>query len=69
VHGIHLQHLWFAGNFIDAHFPRFLLDGLNVQFYFGGASLPIVVGVATDTINQIEARLIMRNYEGLPPAA
>jgi preprotein translocase subunit SecY len=72
LHGIHVQHLWFAGNFIDAHFPRFLLDGLNVQFYFGGTLLLIVVGVAADTINQIEARLIMRHYEGFtphPPAA
>jgi preprotein translocase subunit SecY len=69
LHGIHLQHLWFVGNFIDAHFPRFLLDGLNVQFYFGGTSLLIVVGVAMDTINQIEAQLIMRHYEGFTPRA
>jgi preprotein translocase subunit SecY len=67
LRGIHLQHLWFAGNFIDAHFPRFLLDGLNVQFSFGGTSLLIVVGVAMDTINQIEAQLIMRHYEGFTP--
>ena len=47
--------------------PRFLLEGLNVQFYFGGTSLLIVVGVAMDTINQIEAQLIMRHYEGFTP--
>src|SRR5437868_87850 len=69
LHGIHLQHLWFVGNFIDATFPRFLLDGLNVQFYFGGTSLLIVVGVAMDTVNQIEAQLIMRHYEGFTPRA
>jgi preprotein translocase subunit SecY len=69
LHGIKLQHLWLAGNFIDAHFPRFLLDGLNVTFYFGGTSLLIVVGVAMDTINQIEAQLIMRHYEGFTPRA
>jgi len=34
--------------------PRFLLEGLNVQFYFGGTSLLIVVGVAMDTVNQVE---------------
>src|SRR5438046_3087543 len=69
LHGIKLQHLWLVGNFIDAHFPRFLLDGLNVQFYFGGTSLLIVVGVAMDTVNQIEAQLIMRHYEGFTPRA
>ena len=46
-----------------------LLDGLNVQFYFGGTSLLIVVGVAMDTVNQIEAQLIMRHYEGFTPRA
>ncbi len=38
-----------------------------MQFYFGGTSLLIVVGVAMDTINQIEAQLIMRHYEGFTP--
>ena len=53
----------------DAHFPRFLLDGLGVTFFFGGTSLLIVVGVAMDTVNQIEAQLIMRHYEGFTPRA
>ena len=69
ISGIHLQHLPLVGDFIDAHFPRFILEGLNVQFYFGGTSLLIVVGVAMDTINQIEAQLIMRHYEGFTPRA
>lgn len=38
--------------------------GLGYQFYFGGTSLLILVGVAMDTMNQIEAQLVMRNYEG-----
>jgi preprotein translocase subunit SecY len=38
--------------------------GLGVQFYFGGTSLLIVVGVAMDTIQQIESQLIMRHYDG-----
>jgi len=67
--GIHLQHLPLIGNFIDQYFPRFILDGLNVTFYFGGTSLLIVVGVAMDTINQVEAQLIMRHYEGFTPRA
>jgi len=65
--GIKLQHLPLVGNFMDAHMPRFLLEGLNVNFYFGGTSLLIVVGVAMDTINQVEAQLIMRHYEGFTP--
>jgi preprotein translocase subunit SecY len=69
IAGIHLQHLPLIGNAIDRSFPRFILEGLNVQFYFGGTSLLIVVGVAMDTINQVEAQLIMRHYEGFTPRA
>ena len=64
ISGIHLQHLPLVGNWIDEHFWRFILEGLNVNFYFGGTSLLIVVGVAMDTVQQIEAQLVMRNYEG-----
>ena len=67
IQGIKLQRLPLVGNFIDTYFPRWLLDGLNVNFYFGGTSLLIVVGVAMDTVNQIEAQLIMRHYEGFTP--
>jgi preprotein translocase subunit SecY len=68
ISGIHLQHLpGFLGNWMDRVAPRALLEGLNVNFYFGGTSLLIVVGVAMDTINQIEAQLIMRHYEGFTP--
>jgi preprotein translocase subunit SecY len=67
ISGIKLNHLPLIGNFIDAHAPRALLEGLGVNFYFGGTSLLIVVGVAMDTINQIEAQLIMRHYEGFTP--
>jgi preprotein translocase subunit SecY len=69
ITGIKLQRLPLMGNFIDAHFPRWLLDGLGVNFYFGGTSLLIVVGVAMDTVNQVEAQLIMRHYEGFTPRA
>ncbi|HUI78605.1 MAG TPA: preprotein translocase subunit SecY [Bryobacteraceae bacterium] len=67
IWGIKLNHLPLIGNWIDQVAPRFLLDGLNVQFYFGGTSLLIVVGVAMDTINQIEAQLVMRHYDGFTP--
>jgi preprotein translocase subunit SecY len=69
IQGIKLQRLPGIGNWIDATFPRWLLDGLGVTFFFGGTSLLIVVGVAMDTINQIEAQLIMRHYEGFTPRA
>jgi preprotein translocase subunit SecY len=41
-----------------------ITEGLGVNFYFGGTSLLIVVGVAMDTVAQVEAQLIMRHYEG-----
>ena len=69
ISGIKLQHLPLIGNWIDTYFPRWLLDGLGVNFYFGGTSLLIVVGVAMDTVNQVEAQLIMRHYEGFTPKA
>jgi preprotein translocase subunit SecY len=69
IAGIKLQRLPLVGNWIDTYFPRWLLDGLNVNFFFGGTSLLIVVGVAMDTVNQIEAQLIMRHYEGFTPRA
>jgi preprotein translocase subunit SecY len=44
--------------------PTFLIANLNTPFYFGGTALLIVVGVAKDTVAQIESHLIMRNYSG-----
>ncbi len=45
--------------------PTLLVKRFNVPFYFGGTALLIVVGVALDTIQQIESHLILRHYEGL----
>src|SRR6202045_2893884 len=65
IAGIHLDHLgWGIGSWFDRHFPVWFLKGLGVQFYFGGTSLLMVVGVAMDTVQQLEAQLVMRNYEG-----
>jgi preprotein translocase subunit SecY len=69
ISGVKLHHLPLIGNWADASLPRWFLDGLGVTFYFGGTSLLIVVGVAMDTVNQIEAQLIMRHYEGFTPRA
>lgn len=64
--GLRLNHLptILGANWFDAHMPQWLLHGLNLNFYFGGTSLLIVVGVAMDTVQQVEAQLIMRHYEG-----
>src|SRR6267378_1408321 len=66
IRGIHLNHLpyFLGGDWFDRHFPQWILNGLGVNFYFGGTSLLIVVGVAMDTVQQLEAQLVMRNYEG-----
>jgi len=66
IAGVHLNHLpyWLGGDWFDRHFPQWILNGLGVNFYFGGTSLLIVVGVAMDTVQQLEAQLVMRNYEG-----
>jgi preprotein translocase subunit SecY len=45
--------------------PTILYQRFNVSFYFGGTSLLIVVGVALDTVQQIEAHMLSRHYEGL----
>lgn len=45
--------------------PTVLMKSFNVPFYFGGTALLIVVGVAMDTLAQIESHLISRHYEGL----
>lgn len=44
--------------------PTFLMANFNVPFYFGGTALLIVVGVALDTVAQIESHMITRHYEG-----
>jgi preprotein translocase subunit SecY len=68
ITGIHLNHLplWLGGGIFE-RLPAFVTNGLGVSFYFGGTSLLIVVGVAMDTVNQIESQLIMRHYEGFTP--
>ena len=64
--GFHLNHLWLVGGVFE-HLPTFITNGLHMNFYFGGTSLLIVVGVAMDTANQIESQLIMRHYDGFSP--
>ncbi|HWR37737.1 MAG TPA: preprotein translocase subunit SecY [Clostridia bacterium] len=66
IAGLRLNHLWLVGGFFE-RLPTWVTNGLGVNFYFGGTSLLIVVGVAMDTVNQVESQLIMRHYEGFTP--
>ena len=66
ISGIRLDKLFLVGHLFES-LPNWMTHGLNVNFYFGGTSLLIVVGVAMDTVNQIESQLIMRHYEGFSP--
>jgi preprotein translocase subunit SecY len=62
--GFRVQALPWVGTFLEANLPSFLIQGLGIDFMFGGTSILIVVGVAMDTLQQIEAQLVMRHYDG-----
>jgi preprotein translocase subunit SecY len=64
IGGFNVEPLPFVGQTLDANLPQWFTQGLGVPFYFGGTSLLIVVGVAMDTVNQVESQLIMRHYDG-----
>jgi preprotein translocase subunit SecY len=62
-----LSRLTFAGALylgLIAALPTILISQTSANFFFGGTSILIVVGVALDTVKQLEAQLMMRNYEG-----
>ena len=62
--GFRVQSLPWVGAFLEANLPQWFTQGMNIEFYFGGTSILIVVGVAMDTMQQIEAQLVMRHYDG-----
>lgn len=67
--GFKVARLPFIGDRLDAFLTAtpglsWIPTGMGYQFFFGGTSLLIIVGVAMDTVSQIEAQLVMRNYEG-----
>jgi preprotein translocase subunit SecY len=66
ISGIRFDKLWLIGRVFES-LPAWTTHGMGVNFYFGGTSLLIVVGVAMDTVNQIESQLIMRHYDGFSP--
>jgi preprotein translocase subunit SecY len=66
--GFKVQYLPWVGTALDTFFTNnnltWVTEGLRLQFFFGGTSLLILVGVAMDTVAQVEAQLVMRHYEG-----
>ncbi len=50
--------------FLSENNLGWVTEGLGLNFYFGGTSLLIIVGVAMDTVAQVEAQLVMRHYDG-----
>ncbi|HEU0185564.1 MAG TPA: preprotein translocase subunit SecY [Blastocatellia bacterium] len=64
ISGFKVQTLPLVGGWLENLLPTWVLTGLGYTFYFGGTSLLIVVGVAMDTISQVEAQLVMRHYDG-----
>ena len=62
--GFRVAPIPFIGEQLDAMLPQWVTQGAGITFFFGGTSLLIVVGVAMDTVNQIESQLIMRHYDG-----
>ncbi|HEX5085823.1 MAG TPA: preprotein translocase subunit SecY [Blastocatellia bacterium] len=64
ISGFKVQTLPLIGPYLESILPVWVITGLGYTFYFGGTSLLIVVGVAMDTISQVEAQLVMRHYDG-----
>jgi preprotein translocase subunit SecY len=64
ISGFKVAPIPLIGGWLDANLPGFFTQGLGLQFFFGGTSLLIVVGVAMDTVQQVESQLIMRHYDG-----
>ncbi|MEQ1760717.1 MAG: preprotein translocase subunit SecY [Vicinamibacterales bacterium] len=64
ITGFKVAPIPFIGERLDAVLPQWFTQGLGVSFFFGGTTLLIVVGVAMDTVQQVESQLIMRHYDG-----
>ena len=64
ITGLKVQSLPWVGPWLEANLPKLITQGLGIDFLFGGTSILIVVGVAMDTMQQIEAQLVMRHYDG-----
>ncbi len=64
ISGFKVAPIPLVGPALDAMLPLWVTEGLGVPFFFGGTSLLILVGVAMDTVRQVESQLVMRHYDG-----
>jgi preprotein translocase subunit SecY len=64
MYGFRVETIPFVGRWLNSILPTWVTHGMDIKFYFGGTSLLIVIGVAMDTVQQIESQLIMRHYDG-----
>ena len=64
ISGFKVAPIPFIGEWLDSVTPRLITEGMNLPFFFGGTTILIVVGVAMDTVQQVESQLIMRHYDG-----
>ncbi len=64
IAGLQVESIPGIGPSLDDFLPKFVTQGFGFNFYFGGTSLLIVIGVAMDFLQQVESQLVMRNYEG-----
>ncbi len=62
--GFNVEGIPWLGPMVADFIPAWVSQGMGINFYFGGTSLLIVVGVAMDFMQQVESQLVMRNYEG-----
>ena len=62
--GFKVQGIPGIGPWLEGVMPKFLTEGFGFNFYFGGTSLLIVVGVAMDTVQQVESKLVEHHYTG-----
>lgn len=64
MYGFRVETIPFVGKWLNSILPTWITHGMDIKFYFGGTSLLIVIGVAMDTVQQIESQLVMRHYDG-----
>jgi len=64
ISGFKVAPIPLIGPWLDTMLPLWVTEGLGVSFFFGGTSLLILVGVAMDTVRQVESQLVMRHYDG-----
>jgi preprotein translocase subunit SecY len=62
--GFKVQGIPGIGPWLETVLPKFMTEGFGFNFYFGGTSLLIVVGVAMDTVQQVESKLVEHHYTG-----